>query len=99
MKAESAVYIKLQSLYKAKARQDASEVMSTVRTLEGGIGVAQAEVELFCKNAKFIKLVQSSVHAPTLTKIVGMYKQMTAGPTIGVLVCADNSFDSQKMSS
>ncbi|EFZ01485.2 ThiF family protein [Metarhizium robertsii] len=70
MKAESAVYIKLQSLYKAKARQDASEVMSTVRTLEGGIGVAQAEVELFCKNAKFIKLVQSSVHAPTLTKIV-----------------------------
>lgn len=57
MKAESDVYIKLQNLYKEKARQDAQEVLATVRSIPGGEEVDTAEVELFCTNARFIKLV------------------------------------------
>ncbi|KHN99290.1 Molybdenum cofactor biosynthesis, MoeB [Metarhizium album ARSEF 1941] len=74
MKAESRMYIKLQSLYKAKARQDVGEIISIVRTLQGGTDVAQAEVELFCKNAKFIKLLQNTADLPTIAQIVGMCK-------------------------
>ncbi|TWU78918.1 hypothetical protein ED733_007914 [Metarhizium rileyi] len=70
MKAESKTYIKLQSLYQIKAKKDAREVTSIVRTLKGGEDVAQTEVELFCKNAKFIKLVQNSVDAPTINSII-----------------------------
>lgn len=60
MKAHSDVYIKLQSLYKDKARQDALEVSATVRGLAGGQKIDLAEIELFCKNARFIKLVNAS---------------------------------------
>ncbi|KZL75492.1 Nedd8-activating enzyme E1 regulatory subunit (ThiF family protein), partial [Colletotrichum tofieldiae] len=57
MKAQSSVYIKLQNIYKAKARKDAAEVLDSVRQKPGGEGVDPAEVELFCKNAAFVKLV------------------------------------------
>ncbi|VUC20172.1 unnamed protein product [Clonostachys rosea] len=57
MKAQSEVYIKLQNLYKDKARQDAQEVLATVRGIAGGEDIDTAEVELFCTNARFIKLV------------------------------------------
>ncbi|OAQ62249.1 NEDD8-activating enzyme E1 regulatory subunit [Pochonia chlamydosporia 170] len=60
MKAQSSTYMKLQSLYKAKARQDISDIVDIVRTLKGGGRIARGDVELFCKNAKFIKLVRSS---------------------------------------
>ena len=62
MKAQSADYIKLQNVYKTKARADVHEVLSTVRTLESSLGrtnlVDAAEVEAFCKNAAYIKLVR-----------------------------------------
>ncbi|TQN67580.1 NEDD8-activating enzyme E1 regulatory subunit [Colletotrichum shisoi] len=57
MKAQSSVYIELQNIYKAKARKDAAEVLASVRQKPGGEGVDPAEVELFCKNAAFVKLV------------------------------------------
>ncbi|KAK7221994.1 hypothetical protein V2G26_009997 [Clonostachys chloroleuca] len=57
MKAQSEVYIKLQNLYKDKARQDAQEVLAIVRGIAGGKDIDTAEVELFCTNARFIKLV------------------------------------------
>jgi amyloid beta precursor protein binding protein 1 len=60
MKAQSDVYIKLQNIYKAKARQDADEVLKMVQASPGGRDVDPAEVELFCKNAAFVKLINAS---------------------------------------
>ncbi|KAK2013053.1 ThiF family protein [Colletotrichum eremochloae] len=57
MKAQSSVYIQLQNIYKAKARKDAAEVLESVRQKPGGEAVDPAEVELFCKNAAFVKLI------------------------------------------
>ncbi|ROW08096.1 hypothetical protein VPNG_06134 [Cytospora leucostoma] len=57
MKAQSKVYIQLQGIYKAKARQDIAEVLETVRHTPGGEYIDAGEVELFCKNAAFVKLV------------------------------------------
>lgn len=72
MKAQSSVYIKLQNLYKDKAREDAEEVIKTVRSLPGGAGIDPAEIELFCKNARFIKLVNSSEgERKTLAQVTG----------------------------
>ncbi|KAL1869986.1 hypothetical protein VTK73DRAFT_2880 [Phialemonium thermophilum] len=59
MKAQSSVYIKLQGIYKAKARRDFEEVLATVRSLPGGDSVDAAEVELYCKNAAFVKLINA----------------------------------------
>ncbi|KAF4885577.1 NEDD8-activating enzyme E1 regulatory subunit [Colletotrichum fructicola] len=57
MKAQSSVYIKLQNIYKDKARKDAAEVLSIVRQNPCGESVDPAEVDMFCKNAAFIKLI------------------------------------------
>lgn len=62
MKAKSADYIQLQSIYKQKARDDVAEVLKSVRELESKLGrkaaVDEKEVEAFCKNAAHIKLVR-----------------------------------------
>ncbi|KAB2581393.1 hypothetical protein BFW01_g10894 [Lasiodiplodia theobromae] len=63
MKAKSADYIKLQNVYKAKARADLAEVTETVRSLEKQLvrtpnSVPSQEIEAFCKNAGHIKLVR-----------------------------------------
>ncbi|KAI1801843.1 hypothetical protein F4811DRAFT_563673 [Daldinia bambusicola] len=60
MKAQSTVYVKLQNIYKAKARRDAQEVLETARALPGGKDVDPAEVDLFCKNARFVKLINAT---------------------------------------
>ncbi|KAF5018853.1 hypothetical protein F66182_9145 [Fusarium sp. NRRL 66182] len=57
MKAQSSVYIKLQNIYKERARQDVNQVLQTVRSIPGGDDVDPEQVELFCKNARFIKLI------------------------------------------
>lgn len=57
MKAESDVYIKLQNIYKDKARKDAAEVLNLARQKPGGEVVDPADVDLFCKNAAFVKLI------------------------------------------
>ncbi|KAF9769688.1 hypothetical protein IL306_012853 [Fusarium sp. DS 682] len=59
MKAQSSVYIKLQNIYKERARQDVSHVLETVRSIPGGDDVDPEQVELFCKNARFIKLINA----------------------------------------
>ncbi|KAI9770554.1 MAG: hypothetical protein M1840_003144 [Geoglossum simile] len=61
MKAQSADYIHLQNVYKAKARQDAAEVLATVRAEERRLGrtdnpTSEAEVEAFCKGAAFVRV-------------------------------------------
>jgi NEDD8-activating enzyme E1 regulatory subunit len=60
MKAKSTVYVQLQNIYKAKARQDVTEVLGTVRSHPKGKNIDSAEIESFCKNAAFIKLIRGS---------------------------------------
>ncbi|KAI1131290.1 hypothetical protein F5Y10DRAFT_72965 [Nemania abortiva] len=69
MKAQSSVYVKLQGLYKAKARQDAKEVLELVRESPGGEHVNPTEVDLFCKNARFVKLINASPKGSDLGQI------------------------------
>lgn len=59
MKAQSKVYIQLQCIYKAKARRDMTEVLETARQTPGGEDIEAGEVELFCKNAAFVKLINA----------------------------------------
>lgn len=64
MKAQSEMYIQLQNIYKAKAREDCAEVTQTVRALEKQTGRAaeraidDKEIENFCKGAAHISLVR-----------------------------------------
>lgn len=63
MKAQSADYIELQSLYKSKARADVAWVTAKVRELEVGTSrvlISDAEIELFCKNAAHMTYIQGS---------------------------------------
>lgn len=72
MKAQSKVYIQLQSIYKTKARKDLAEVLKTVQQSPGGENVDPEEVALFCKNAAFVKLINAgSTDANHLAKITG----------------------------
>lgn len=62
MKAQSADYVSLQNLYKAKARRDVEEVTSTVRQLETQLDrrvppIPDRDIDAFCKNAAHIKVV------------------------------------------
>jgi len=65
MKAQSTVYVHLQNLYKAKARQDVNEVLGIVRAHPKGGEIDVAEVEMFCKNAAFVKLIHGAPSTPT----------------------------------
>ncbi|KFY97546.1 hypothetical protein V500_02016 [Pseudogymnoascus sp. VKM F-4518 (FW-2643)] len=68
MKAESEVYIQLQNIYKSKARQDVDEILEILGTIPNGNEVNKEEVETYCKNAAFIKLVRESVPDPDRVK-------------------------------
>ncbi|KAI1615070.1 amyloid beta protein binding protein 1 [Exophiala viscosa] len=61
MKATSSEYIRLQGLYKAKARADVAEVAKTVRQLEGSLSrstrIEDSEIEAFCKNASHVRVL------------------------------------------
>lgn len=72
MKAQSSVYIQLQNIYKVKARQDANDVFSRAQKISGGENIDQAEVEQFCTNARFIKLVNTTGEEPlSMGQIIG----------------------------
>lgn len=61
MKAKSADYIRLQNVYKSKARADVAEVAATVDSLTQRLGrapVSHKEVEAYCKCAGYVKLVR-----------------------------------------
>jgi len=61
MKAQSADYIQLQNIYKAKARKDLSEVVDKVRGIESELmkdfSIDEREVEAFCKGAASVRLI------------------------------------------
>lgn len=74
MKAQSTVYVQLQNLYKAKARQDVAEVLEMVRTNPRGKEIDVTEVKTFCKNAAFVKLIHGAASTPTdLQKLASTY--------------------------
>ncbi|KAL9613911.1 MAG: hypothetical protein Q9167_001589 [Letrouitia subvulpina] len=62
MKAQSADYIKLQNIYKSKARHDLAKVTSEVRLSEKKLSrteeIDSKEIEAFCKGAAFVKLIR-----------------------------------------
>jgi len=70
MKATSAGYIKLQTVYKSKARADVAEVTKSVRQLEvslnrpRGSQVPASEIEQFCKNASFVRVLTNPLKQP-----------------------------------
>jgi NEDD8-activating enzyme E1 regulatory subunit len=69
MKAQSADYVELQNIYKAKARSDLAKVVDRVRRIEGELQrkspVAEKEIEAFCKGAAFIKLIRGQRLRPS----------------------------------
>ncbi|QSZ34331.1 hypothetical protein DSL72_005922 [Monilinia vaccinii-corymbosi] len=67
MKAQSSIYVQLQNIYKAKARQDAQEVLETIRARSSSIKLE--EVAEFCKNAAFIKLIRGPEPTTDLRQI------------------------------
>jgi amyloid beta precursor protein binding protein 1 len=97
MKAQSTIYVQLQSIYKAKARQDVSEVLETVQNHPKGKDIEPSEVENFCKNAAFIKLIRSvdsTTPVPDITAISSKASQFK-----GCLICLqliDREFESDE---
>jgi amyloid beta precursor protein binding protein 1 len=73
MKAQSTIYVQLQNIYKVKARQDAAEVLETVRSHSNGKDIPATEVEIFCKNAAFIKLIHGTTSASSILEIASEF--------------------------
>lgn len=72
MKTETKTFVALQSLYKAKAQQDAAEVYAAVRASSQGANISLDDVELFCKNAASIRLIRERpADANTLRTLAG----------------------------
>ncbi|KAI0409409.1 hypothetical protein F4802DRAFT_140669 [Xylaria palmicola] len=69
MKAKSSVYVKLQNIYKEKARKDVREILESVREIDGGEHVNSTEVDLFCKNARFVKLINAKPRLSDLGQV------------------------------
>lgn len=76
MKAKSGVYIQLQNIYKKKAREGVSDILQRVRVTPGGEHVDPAEVELFCKNAAHVKLINATNGAEANTTKVDRLKKV-----------------------
>lgn len=68
MKAQSEVYVRLQSIYKSKARKDVDEVLEILGSVPNGSQVEREVAETYCKNAAFVKLIRESVPDPERIK-------------------------------
>lgn len=79
MKSQSTVYVELQNVYKAKARRDSAEVLATVRSHPSGKTISDTEVELFCKNAAFIKLIHGTSSTNNMLEIASGYSSQDRG--------------------
>ena len=71
MKATSADYIKIQTIYKSKARADVAAVARIVRNTEAALSksspVPEPEIEAFCKNAAHIRVLTNPDNEPLPT--------------------------------
>ena len=77
MKARSSDYIRLQNVYKSKARADALEVTTSVRKLEKNLQrsteIPQAEIDQFCKNAAHVQVLSNPEQTPLpLVRLMGV---------------------------
>lgn len=70
MKAKSEVYVQLQSLYKSKARADAVEILHHAQSKWPNTAISLKEVELFCRNAAFVRLVNSKGRDPKRVQLL-----------------------------
>lgn len=70
MKAQSGDYVELQNIYKTKARHDLAKVVQSVRMVEHELqrhsSIDEKEIEAFCKNAAFIKLIKGQPLRPPM---------------------------------
>ncbi|KAL6251997.1 hypothetical protein RBB50_002207 [Rhinocladiella similis] len=88
MKATSSEYIKLQSIYKTKARADVAEVTQAVRQLEKGLSrashIEDSEIEAFCKNASHVRVLTNpnDDSVPSLRLALGDAKTLARLPTL-----------------
>ena len=68
MKATSSDYIKLQTIYKSKARADVAEVTQQVRKTEASLSrtnsIPDTEIEAFCKNASQVRVLTNPNNDP-----------------------------------
>ncbi|TGO56312.1 hypothetical protein BCON_0079g00060 [Botryotinia convoluta] len=85
MKAQSSTYVQLQNIYKAKARQDVQEILETVRAHARGNEIKTEEVEVFCKNAAFIKLIRGSDPTTDLQKIANSESENDANASFTMM--------------
>lgn len=58
MKAQSADYIQLQTIYKRKATDDIAEVAASIKAHDPQRDIPHAEIAEFCKNAAHVKLIR-----------------------------------------
>ncbi|KAK4935845.1 hypothetical protein LTR10_023156 [Elasticomyces elasticus] len=83
MKATSSEYIRLQGLYKAKARADVAEVAKTVRQLEESLSrssrIEDSEIEAFCKNASHVRVLTNPNNEPVPSLRLAMSDPKTLG--------------------
>jgi amyloid beta precursor protein binding protein 1 len=78
MKAQSEVYVRLQNIYKWKARQDVEEVVELVHSNPNGHDIPVEEIEAYCKNAAFIKLIKHQKEDPKrLKQLAGKSNQQS----------------------
>ena len=77
MKAQSADYVQLQNIYKAKARADFQIIDARVHEMQkpllvaGRPGIPRPEIEAFCKNAASVKLVHGSPLRTSSDSLIG----------------------------
>ena len=62
MKADTESFVKLQSIYRQKARQDANEIKKYVLNILPLLGksseaISEDEIDMFCKNAAFLSVI------------------------------------------
>ncbi|CAG2176012.1 unnamed protein product, partial [Oppiella nova] len=62
MTSESTKYIELQRIYRSKAAEDAESVYNILQTLPRAhtLTVTESEVNLFCKNAHYLRVIRTS---------------------------------------
>lgn len=91
MKALSADYVALQTLYKAKAKKDVEEVTDIVRRIKSQLGsrpapIPEREIEVFCKNAAHVKVVRGR----DIPHLDDAYTQKTISRNLGFTGLAES---------
>ena len=64
MKAQSADYVQLQTIYKKKATDDVSEVIAIIKSHNPPQDIPHSEITEFCKNAAHVKLIRGRALPP-----------------------------------